>query len=105
MDMIVNSFVWRGVIPRNIEFNFTEQDLAAEGDEAKLRKSRAEERAVRIQSGEIDFATARIIAEKAGDMEGIDIGSIKDPIIPPKSIGGSAGGNVQSEDNLNRDEK
>jgi len=105
MEMIVNSFKWRGVVPRNIEFKYIEQDLAAEADEAKLRKSRAEERAVRIQSGEIDYATARILAEKSGDMEGISIASIKDPILPPKSIGGSAGGNVQGEDNGNRDEK
>jgi len=106
MDMIVNSFKWRGVVPRNIEFNFVEQDLAAEGDEAKLRKSRAEERAIRIQSGEIDYATARILAERAGDMEGITISSIKDPEIQETGgIGGSAGGRVQGTDNGNRDEK
>jgi hypothetical protein len=111
MDMIVNSFVWRGIIPRNVEFEFVEQDLAAEADEAKLRKSRAEERAVRITSGEIDYETARILAERAGDMEGIDIGSIKDPVVESPGIGGSPNQpkkknpKVQGEDNLNRDEK
>ena len=105
MDMITNVFKWRGVIPRNIEFEFIEQDLQAEADEAKLRKSRAEERSVRITSGEIDFVAARELARLSGDMEGIDIGSIKDPVVPPKSIGGTAGGAVQGEDNLNRDEK
>jgi len=106
MDMIVNSFKWRGVVPRNVDFNFIEQDLAAEGDEAKLRKSRAEERAIRIQSGEIDYATARILADRSGDMEGIEIGSIKDPEIQETGgIGGSAGGRVQGTDNGNRDEK
>ena len=111
MDMIVKSFMWRGVIPRNIELEFTEQDLAAEGDEAKLRKSRAEERAVRIGSGEIDLVTARTLAERSGDMEGVNIGTIQDPVVDPKGIGGSPNQpkkknpKVQSEDNLNRDEK
>ena len=104
MDMITNVFKWRGIIPRNIEFEFIEQDLQAEGDEARLRKLRAEERAIRIQSGEIDYDSAREIARLSGDMEGIDIGSIKDPVVEPTPIGGSSGGKVQGEDNLNREE-
>lgn len=104
MEMVTNIFKWRGIVPRNVEFQFIEQDLMAESDQARLRKLRAEERAIRIQSGEIDLETARELARLSGDMEGVEISSIQDPVMPTKPIGGSAGGNVQGEDNLNREE-
>lgn len=105
MDAIIREFRWRGVIPRNVDFDFVAQDLAEEQDEARLRKLRAEERSIRLNSGEIDFATARKLADHAGDFpDDIDIESIEDPE-PGQGrqlSGGSSGGNVQGEDNLNR---
>jgi len=108
MDAIIREFRWRGVIPRNIEFDFIAQDLAEEQEDARLRKLRAEERSIRLNSGEIDFKTARKIAEKFGDFpDDIDIEAIEDP--EPGTgrnlSGGSAGGSVQGEDNMNRQEK
>lgn len=108
MDAIVQEFQWRGIVPRNVEFEFTAQDFAEEQDEARLRKLRAEERAIRLNSGEIDFITARKIADELGDFpEEININDIEDPEpgMGRQLSGGSAGGSVQGEDNMNRDEK
>ena len=108
MDTIFTQFKWRGVIPRNVEFQFVAQDLAEEQEDARLRKLRAEERSIRLNSGEIDFKTSRILAKKFGDFpEEIDINSIEDPEpgMGRKLGGGSSGGNVQGEDNLNREPK
>lgn len=110
MDALIRIFQWRGIVPRNITFDFITQDLAEEQDDARLRKLRAEERAIRLNSGEIDFVTARKLAEDVGDFsDDINIDEIEDP--DPgmgrelNSSGGSAGGNVQGEDNLNREPK
>lgn len=103
MDAIAKEFEWRGIIPRNVEFEFVAQDNAEEQEEARLRKLRAEERAIRLNSGEIDFKTARKIAQEYGDFpEEINIDEIEDPEIGRQLSGGSSGGNVQGEDNLER---
>lgn len=57
------------VMPKNVEFLWQEQDPDAEKSEAEIKKLRAEERAVRIQSGELTPAVARKIAHDAGDLE------------------------------------
>jgi hypothetical protein len=57
------------ILPRNVQFQFTEKDFEAMGIEATVRKSRAETRAVRITSGEITPAIARQLAEDEGDLK------------------------------------
>lgn len=56
------------VLPQAVEFVFDEQDLSAEGDEALVRKTRAEERDIRIKSMEISPVVARMQALEAGDL-------------------------------------
>lgn len=69
MKMLQDLMHWRGVLPKSVTFKFSEQDLDTELDEAKLRKTRAEERQIRIESGEITPEVARRIAVDCGDLE------------------------------------
>lgn len=69
MEMIehaMNAFV----MPRTVTFEYAEQDIEAEKSQAEVEKSRAEGRAVRISSGEIDPIIARQIAQDEGDLDG-----------------------------------
>src|SRR3990170_446062 len=59
---------FQGVLPKNVEFKFAEQDIEAEKEKAELEKLRAEARAVRVQSGEITPEVARQIAKDEGDL-------------------------------------
>ena len=56
------------VMPENVEFSYAEPDLEAEKVEAEIRKLRAEERQVRILSGEISIEEARQMAADDGDL-------------------------------------
>ena len=83
MEQLQNAFHWRGVFPRNVIFSFSERDLASQKDEASISKLRAEERAIRIMSGEITVDMARTLAVYAGDLEDEHIammGPAPDPI-------------------------
>ena len=67
MKMITHAMNQR-ILPSNVEFRFDEQDLEAEAAEAETAKARAEERAARIASGEINEAVARQQALEDGDL-------------------------------------
>lgn len=56
------------IMPSACKFEFDEQDLEAEETEAKIKKLRADERAVRIASAEISPVEARQLAVDAGDL-------------------------------------
>lgn len=61
-------FNYHGILPQGLTFAFGKQDAAQDLDDAKLRTLRAEERAMRIKSGELDEDTARLLAVAAGDL-------------------------------------
>ena len=56
------------IMPQNVEFGFAEPDLEAEKMEAEVAKLRAEERQIRLLSGEITPEEARQMAADAGDL-------------------------------------
>ncbi len=69
MEMIehaMNAFV----MPRTVTFEYAEQDIEAERAQGEVEMIRAEGRAVRIESGEIDPIIARQIAQDEGDLDG-----------------------------------
>lgn len=61
-------FNYHGILPQGLEFSYGEPDAAQDLDDAKLRAMRAEERAMRIKSGEISPEVARLLARDAGDL-------------------------------------
>lgn len=67
MTALTQMFNFRA-LPKNVEFGFEEQDLEQEHQEAEVRKLRAEERAVRITSGELSVTIAQQRAEEDGDL-------------------------------------
>lgn len=66
--LMLRLFNLHGALPANVLFEFDEQDQEADKLDADTRKIRAEARATRIQSGEIDDQTARDIALREGDI-------------------------------------
>ena len=69
MSMIEQVFNFHGVLPQLVEFRFGDQDITEDTEQATLRKIRAEERAVRIGSGELTPEQARQIAVDVGDLD------------------------------------
>jgi hypothetical protein len=57
-----------GIIPRNVEFRFLEQDLRSESEKAEARFTRSKDRSMRVKSGELDGVAARRIAVADGDL-------------------------------------
>lgn len=57
-----------GAIPKNVAFQFQQQDPQAEMERAKIQKLRAETREIRITSGEITPSIAQQIAVDDGDL-------------------------------------
>lgn len=66
-DAIMHAFNFF-VLPDNIELKFDEQDLDEEAEQALVRKTRAEERQIRILSTEITPEAARNLALDDGDL-------------------------------------
>jgi len=62
---VINAYVF----PKNVEFRFEAQDIQHEQAEAEVKKTRAEERKIRIDSGEIGPVIARQIAQDEGDLD------------------------------------
>lgn len=62
------SLINDGLIPSNVEFVFLEQDLRSESEKADARFTRAKDRAMRLQSGELDPKAARQLAIQDGDL-------------------------------------
>lgn len=56
------------VLPDDLEFKWDEQDPDADAKEAENAKSRADERSIRIASGELTPEVARMRALEAGDL-------------------------------------
>jgi hypothetical protein len=69
MTMLEHAFNFHGVFPSNIKFEFGDQDISEDLDKTKLQTMRAEERAMRIKSGEITPAVARQLAVATGDLD------------------------------------
>lgn len=68
MTQMEHRFNFHGVLPNNIKFTFGDQDVAEDMDHQKLRTMRAEERAMRIKSGELTPQVARQLALQYGDI-------------------------------------
>jgi hypothetical protein len=68
MTLIENAFNFRGIMPSTVKFSFGEQDYIEDINQAKLRLLRAQERQVRISSGEITTQVARQLAVDFGDL-------------------------------------
>lgn len=71
-------FNWHGLLPQNVRFSYGSMDSAQDLDNAKLRTMRAEERAMRIKSGEISPEMARTLAVEAGDLTQEQADELKD---------------------------
>ena len=69
MKIIERAMNFTGVLPRNVKFVYGDQDITEDMDRTKLATMRAEERAIRIKSGEIDVRVARELAVAAGDLD------------------------------------
>jgi hypothetical protein len=69
MSMVEHIFNFHGVLPRLVVFSFGDQDVSEDMEHAKLRKMRAEERAIRIQNQEITPQVARQLAVDCGDLD------------------------------------
>lgn len=57
-----------GILPPTVEFRFKDHDARTKAQESEARYTRARDRALRIQSGEIDGVAARYIAVEDGDL-------------------------------------
>lgn len=68
MRQIEHIMNFHGIMPRNVTFAYGEQDIAENMEQAELRKRRAEEREIRLRSGEITIAVAQQMAYDAGDL-------------------------------------
>jgi hypothetical protein len=68
MQLIARLMNLHGVLPRNVQFEWDEQDIEAEKIESDVKKTRGEMRALRIASGEISAAVARQLALEDGDL-------------------------------------
>jgi hypothetical protein len=66
---VKEQFTNQGIIPKNLELVYEEQDTMEQKDQAQLRLLRAQERAVRIKSGELTPQVARQIAVDEGDLD------------------------------------
>lgn len=69
MSIVEHYFNFHGVLPNNITFAFGDQDISEDTEKTKLRLLRAEERAMRIKSGELTPQIARQIAVDVGDLD------------------------------------
>lgn len=93
-------FNYHGILPQNVTFGFGSQDSAQDLDNAKLRVMRAEERAMRIKSGEIDEDAARELAVAAGDMTREQADALKGhaaPVPQPAGAGTRDGGKPKTD--------
>lgn len=65
---LIEDIINDGLIPNNVEFRFKEQDIRSEREKAEARFTRAKERSMRVDSGELDSEAARRIAVDDGDL-------------------------------------
>ncbi len=69
MRKLARAMNFHGVIPRTVTFKFGEQDAAEQMERTEVRKARAEEREIRVRSGEITTEVARQMAVDDGDLD------------------------------------
>lgn len=80
------AFNYHGILPQNVKFGYGNQDAAQDLDNAKLRTMRAEERAMRIKSGEISPEIARELAVAAGDLTQEQMDAMADYVPPADAL-------------------
>lgn len=68
MEMLEAQFNFHGIFPTNVTFIYGDQDASEDLDKTKLGNMRAENRAIRIKSGEISPLVARKLAVETGDL-------------------------------------
>lgn len=83
MKMVENKFNYHGILPRSVKMFYGDQDIAEDMQNARLRLTRAQERAVRIKSNEITPEMARQLAADAGDLDGRYLMAVGEPDITP----------------------
>lgn len=83
MNLLEQKFNYHGILPRNVNFTFGDQDVAEDMQHARLRLTRAQERAERIKSLEIDPAMARQLAVDAGDLDEAYLAPLNERDITP----------------------
>jgi hypothetical protein len=76
MEIIQNTFKWCGILPRSAKFHFVSKDTSADKETAEVALTRARERQIRIQDGEITTDVARKLALIAHDLTEEMIGDI-----------------------------
>lgn len=86
MRNIEFAFNWHGILPQNVKFGYGNQDAAQDLDNAKLRVMRAEERAMRITSGEISPEVARMLALASGDLTQEQLDALSDYVAPSAQL-------------------
>lgn len=64
LEFAINQYI----LPQSVDFKFVVVDPEEEADKARVARERAEERKIRIDSGEINVAEARQLALDAGDL-------------------------------------
>ncbi len=69
MSLIEQVFNYHGIMPPTVKFEFGDQDLDEDISNARVRQMRAQERKLRIESGEISPEVARLLAVEAGDLD------------------------------------
>lgn len=97
MNYLRDTFKYRGVLPRTVDFLFYEQDLGADKEKAELSEIRARTRFLQMRSGEINQAIARTIAIRNDDFEEEDLNLLKEAdIVVPQNYIGDGQGNSSS---------
>lgn len=69
MSILEHHFNYHGIMPNTLTFAFGDQDVSEDTEKTKLKLLRAEERAMRIKSGEISPEVARQLAVESGDLD------------------------------------
>lgn len=69
MTMIEQAFNFHGIMPPTVKFEFGDQDLDEDISNARVRQMRAQERKLRIESGELSPEVARLLAVETGDLD------------------------------------
>jgi hypothetical protein len=92
-SLITRLMNMHGVLPKNVQFQFTEQDIEAEAQEAAVAQTRAETRKTRIESGEITAGAAQQLA--------LDVGDLSEPVFEmlraEAAAAGEGGGDITPE--------
>lgn len=96
MSMVEHVFNYHGIVPENIKFKFGDQDISEDMDNTKLQVMRAEERAMRIKSGEISPQIARQLAVDDGDLDESYLASLAEYDLTPSLLTNPDGTPVQS---------